>query len=52
MDSRDRAFSNPWTHCPEGVTEPDTASLTHKTNTCKLFKKHFNKTAWLAPGCS
>lgn len=33
---------NPWGH---------TALLTHETNTCRLFKKYFNKTAWLAPGC-
>lgn len=44
-------LSNPWACYAMGITEPDTALLTHETNTCRLFKKYFNKTAWLAPGC-
>lgn len=36
------SLPSPWDH---------TALLTHETNTCRLFKKDFNKTAWLAPGC-
>lgn len=31
-------LSSPWACSPMGITEPDTASLTHETNTCKLFK--------------
>lgn len=31
-------LSNPWACYPMGITEPDTALLTHETNTCKLFK--------------
>lgn len=31
-------LSNPWACSPVGITEPDTALLTHETNTCKLFK--------------
>lgn len=31
-------LSDPWVRLPMGITELDTALLTHKTNTCKLFK--------------
>lgn len=39
MDWRDGScFSGPGLPLP-GITDPDTALLTQKTNTCKLFKK-------------
>lgn len=31
-------LSNRWACPPRGITEPDTALLTHETNTCELFK--------------
>lgn len=36
MDST--SYPTPWVRFPTGITELDTALLTHKTNTCKLFK--------------
>lgn len=39
MVSMDRALPlRPWVCYPIGITELDTALLTHRTNTCKLFK--------------
>lgn len=32
------SYLTPWVRLPMGITELDTALLTHKTNTCKLFK--------------
>lgn len=34
----ERFLSIPWACYPVGITEPDTALLTHETNTCRLFK--------------
>lgn len=35
---KEHFLSNPWACYPVGITEPDTALLTHETNTCRLFK--------------